>query len=261
MPAIDPVEYDETWIRDRRLTMIEIADYKKITRQPPCLICGRRLRKLSGHLFSKHGMSIAEYREFYGIPRFMKITDCETREKHKRDAEQKQRDGILTHSEDPNIMNKLREIKRKMNRPEVKSYNALQNCKQINKNTDGKRGRILKIVKTHTEEDTRQIQSNNAMRHKQFIKMNEKNAEKGWIKTDEHEARRLFVIRKRAEIRRSTPKEHLESALAKFKIECQEEYKRRRLERRKLKLKTCEPNVKDNRAEGSGSLTCWAAFY
>jgi hypothetical protein len=236
-------------VRSRRLTLDEVNQYKLETHRPPCLVCGKKLRYLSGHLIT-HGMTIVEYREFYGIPRFMKLSDIDTRLLKSEQSRELQACGAIGwHDRDAMARHAsiMRAIPRKHNRPEIKSQVALDNCKLNNKGHSGQRERMRKLASTHTNSETKELQRKAAINRQSHIPIVKANAERGWVKSDAHEARRQEVLQERAAIIRDTPEHLLDTALIAFRDRCRIERNRRIVERRRLRA-ACLPNPLDQRA-------------
>lgn len=252
MPAMDQKQYDASWVRDRRLTLDEVNLYKQETNLPPCLVCGRKLRYLSGHLVT-HGMTIVEYREFYGLPRYMKLSDIGTRALKSAQSKELQASGAIGWS-DREAMAKhadvMRLIPRKLNRPEIKSQVAIDNCKKINHGLSGLRERLRKLASANTEQETKDLQRAAAIRRKSHERLLEANARRGWIKDPGHEARRQEVLQQRARIIRETPPHLLDQALADFKEACRIERNRRIVAKRHARRTACLANATDQRAGG-----------
>jgi hypothetical protein len=245
MPKMDPDQYDMSWVRSRRLTLDEVNRYKQETHRPPCLVCGKKLRYLSGHLVT-HGMTIVEYREFYGLPRYMKLSDIDTRRMKSEQSRELQacgaigwrdRDAMVKHAD---IM---RAIPRKHNRPEIKQQVALDNCKLNNKGHSGQRERLRKLASMHSDIETKELQRQAAINGQSHIRILTANAERGWVKSEAHEARRQEVLQERAAIIRDTPEHLLAAALIAFRERCRVERNRRIVERRRLRT-ACLPNAK-----------------
>ena len=249
MPAKDPIEYDLSWVIDRRLTLEEVCEYKKITKLPPCLVCGRKLRLLGAHLVT-HQTNIEEYRNFYGLPRFMKLTDINTRKLKSEISTELQRLNVIGWKDRKKMAEhtvEMRKIEHNPNRPEMKSYIALQNCRELNKAKDGTDARERMIAKVRTKKETKEIRRIVAIKnesHKHIIKANEKS---GWVKTLEHENRRVEVLKERAEIIRTTSADELGKALAEFKARCHAEKLKRiyakRAARKSKKTSLADPGV------------------
>lgn len=233
MPRKDPIQFDYSWVRDRRLTLDELLLYKNETDLPPCLVCGRKIRTLSGHL-RMHEMKIADYRDFYGIPRFTKISSMDTRRLQSDNMKKMYANGVLVNCQSKEQMRELRAIIRQHNRPEIKSIIAIDNCKHINKLSDGIKQKCRKLASTHSK-----IESSELMRvkciarnsHEIIIKHNSDNH---WIKTEEHERRRQEVLQERKKIIQETPGSELVLKLAEFKERCRVERNRRIVEKRHL---------------------------
>lgn len=246
MPARDPVEYDLSWVRDRRLTLDEVAQYKRIGTLPPCLVCGRKLRTLSGHIRT-HGMTIKEYREFYGIPRFMKLTDHRTRELKSDISRELIKDGVIGIKHDSKeccheYMKKIRSFPKVLTRPEIRSFLATENCKKINNKHDGNEVRRRKMASTHTSEETRKIRSLANIERSGHVALIEAWSERRWVKSPEHEARRQEVLQERTGIIRTTPPHLLDGALAEFKARCVAERKRRAREKQAERRRAARGN-------------------
>ena len=236
MPAKDSKQFDKSWVRDRRLTLDEILLYRLEVNLPPCLVCGRKLRTLSGHL-TTHDMSISEYRDFYGIPRFMKISDSESRALYAEMARDKHKTGAFGFGDDRDAAlahsKAMRAIKRNPNRPEIFSLHAISNCGLINRGCSGRATRLRKLSSTHTKEQTGNIMRETAIRNGSHVRVLLANEKNGWKKTPEHEARRVEVLGMRAEIVRNTPEHLLNEALIQFKAQCRAERNRRIVAKRK----------------------------
>lgn len=241
MPAKDPKQYDLSWVRDRRLTCEELLQYKEERHRPPCLVCGRKLRLIGTHL-KVHQMDTEEYKDFYGIPRFMSLTDSETRALKSEQTKGHHADGLMSPGGSPEYMKTIGAIKRRLIRPEIKAVLAIENLKEINKDCSRLYSRCKKLAATHTEEETlhlrREAGKKNIKSHPMNIKLaQEARRRSGIYWTPERAAIQANILRERAEIIRNTPMELLEQALSEHEKKCRRERNRRRRERRHAALK------------------------
>lgn len=181
-------------------------------------------------------MTIDYYRNFYGLPRFMKLSDINVRNAKSIQSQELMQNGFIGGNLDQDakkdLAYKMRNVPRNLNRPEIKRRIAMDNLRKVNIGKSGIVKRMQKLGSLHTREETKALRSFKNKERKSIDYVHLANKSRNYIKSKEHERRRIEVMRIRAEIIRITPEDSLPAVLKTFKEECRVERNRRIREKR-----------------------------